>query len=679
MDETTPLLLRNQSHALSKKRLLAVFPALALIQFTSFLDQTAISTSLPAIASALDTGASISLVGASFLITSTSIQLINGRLSDIFGRKAALVTALCIMGAGNLWSGFCTTPLQLFVSRACTGFGAGAINALVQIAIADITTLEQRGYYFGMVGMAVAFGNGLGPVVGGVLTQSFGWRWAFWFVCPLCLAAIAYLSSVWPSTPRYDAGRSNISSRLKLIDWPGAVGASPARAGTLLLPMVVAHGLTSALTGIIISATGRYKPVIVFGAFCWVSAALGKLFLNQTSEIWKVALVGVLDGLGVGCSLQPGSDTENRAVLTGLRNFVRDLGGATGTTVSGTTLSNLLFAQLQHRFSPEMIARLTSSAFALKDLGLTDSERRLISGAYMNSLKVIYVTFAPPLHRNIRQNEYLESDNCQRYTSVTMPPPKPTRFNSFWSPLMLLWPAITIHWATFKEAFRTRGFAALWNPTKQLEYGVASLLSETSEGFIEYESTTVVPSLVKQARGKILELGPGPGNQIHRFDPDLVESICAIDPNPNFNDDIALKLQASALESRYKFVVCGVEDSDILRAEGVTEGSLDTILSIQVMCAVNDPRAIMKEVWKLLKPGGQFIFWEHGKSRDTLTSIGQTLWNPAWSTFVGCNMNRDIRGAILAAGEWEGLENVEETDDPLTFLPRFWGVLVKKA
>ncbi|KAM3552825.1 hypothetical protein MY1884_007008 [Beauveria asiatica] len=196
MDETTPLLLRNQSHALSKRRLLAVFPALALIQFTSFLDQTAISTSLPAIASALDTGASISLVGASFLITSTSIQLINGRLSDIFGRKAALVTALCIMGAGNLWSGFCTTPLQLFVSRACTGFGAGAINALVQIAIADITTLEQRGYYFGMVGMAVAFGNGLGPVVGGVLTQSFGWRWAFWY--PLLWAVQDYHGILQP-------------------------------------------------------------------------------------------------------------------------------------------------------------------------------------------------------------------------------------------------------------------------------------------------------------------------------------------------------------------------------------------------------------------------------------------------------------------------------------------------
>lgn len=221
MDETAPLL-QSQSHLLSQKRLLLTFPALALIQFTSFLDQTAISTSLPAIASVLDIGASISLVSASFLVTSTSIQLINGRLSDIFGRRASLIMALSIMGAGNLWSGFCATPVELFVARAFTGFGAGAINALVQIAIADITTLEQRGYYFGMVGMAVALGNGLGPLIGGVLTETIGWQWAFWFVCPLCVISIGYLMCVWPIS-RSISAESQIWDKLKLVDWKGAL------------------------------------------------------------------------------------------------------------------------------------------------------------------------------------------------------------------------------------------------------------------------------------------------------------------------------------------------------------------------------------------------------------------------------------------------------------------------
>jgi MFS family permease len=399
MDESTPLLQNQDHHCLSQKRLLVIFPALALIQFTSFLDQTAIATSLPAIASALNTGASISLVGASFLITSTSIQLINGRLSDIFGRKLCLASALTIMGIGNLLSGFCATPVQLFSSRAFTGLGAGAINALVQIAIADITTLEQRGYYFGIVGVAVAFGNGLGPAVGGLLTETAGWPWSFWFVCPLCAVAVMYLLVVWPSSSKVASSEKTLD-KLRLVDWVGAWTSfaaislflipvsqggsrlawdspllvcmliasvvhfsiffavefswaklpmlpkhlfqygrstnilifdniligwiywgnlfitplylqnirsySPGRAGILILPMVVAHGLTSALTGIIISACGRYKPVIVTGAVSWAIAAIMKLSFDQDTPIWLFMIVCVFDGVGVGCSLQPG-------------------------------------------------------------------------------------------------------------------------------------------------------------------------------------------------------------------------------------------------------------------------------------------------------------------------------------------------------------------------------------
>lgn len=55
------------------------------------------------------------------------------------------------------------------------------------------------------------------------------------------------------------------------------------------------------------------------------------------------------------------------------------------------------------------------------------------------------------------------------------------------------------------------------------------------------------------------------------------------------------------------------------------EGSLDTVLCIQVLCAVNDPKDVMKEVWKLLKPGGKFIFWEHGWSGNRLTTVAQGM------------------------------------------------------
>ena len=148
----------------------------------------------------------------------------------------------------------------------------------------------------------------------------------------------------------------------------------------------------------------------------------------------------------------------------------------------------------------------------------------------------------------------------------------------------------------------------------------------TAEGFIAYENTTVVSTLVRSAKGKILELGPGSGNQIQRYDASFVEIIYAIDPNPCYKDAIAAKVTKLNLQDKYNFLACGIEDSQILRSEGVTEGSMDTIISIQVLCAVQDVKSVMKEVWKLLKPGGSFIFWEHEKNKDTTTATLQSTY-----------------------------------------------------
>ena len=117
----------HQSEVLPHKKLMVVFPAIALAQMMSYMDQTSVSTAVPTIGSSLNLGPSISWVAASFLIASTSIQLVNGRLSDIFGRKPLLLTCLGLLALGNLVAGFSTTPGMLFAFRALSGLGGGAM------------------------------------------------------------------------------------------------------------------------------------------------------------------------------------------------------------------------------------------------------------------------------------------------------------------------------------------------------------------------------------------------------------------------------------------------------------------------------------------------------------------------------------------------------------------------
>ncbi|KAI9733797.1 MAG: hypothetical protein M1818_007064 [Claussenomyces sp. TS43310] len=256
---------------------------------------------------------------------------------------------------------------------------------------------------------------------------------------------------------------------------------------------------------------------------------------------------------------------------------------------------------------------------------------------------------------------------------------------------------MAVHYDALKEALRKDGLTSLTHPRRIRDAAVAELFLKTcdfpvldpaplltnsrapADGFIAFEDTTAVPSLVRFAQGKILELGPGPGNQIHRYDLSLVDFIYAVDPNPYYRDNVVAKIKKSDLQDKYKLLGCGIEDSEILRGEGITEGSMDTVLSIQVLCSVGDVKSVMREVWKLLRPGGSFVFWEHTRNQDTVTAMAQACWNPPWSALVGCCLNRDIKADILAAGEWENPGDIEVADDPYTCLPRISGVLKKKS
>jgi MFS family permease len=209
----------NQRNTLSKKRLLVAFPALCAVLLLSFFDQTSVATALPKISSDLNTGEATSWIGTSFLISSTAFMLINGRLSDIFGRKNLLFICLSLLAIGDLLCGFAKTPVQLFVYRALAGIGGGGINSLVMIIVADITTLQNRGIYQGLIGVVHAFANGISPFIGGALVERVSWQWIFWIVPIMSLPAAAVILFALPL--RHDKG--NYVEKIKKIDFGGIV------------------------------------------------------------------------------------------------------------------------------------------------------------------------------------------------------------------------------------------------------------------------------------------------------------------------------------------------------------------------------------------------------------------------------------------------------------------------
>jgi SAM-dependent methyltransferase len=110
---------------------------------------------------------------------------------------------------------------------------------------------------------------------------------------------------------------------------------------------------------------------------------------------------------------------------------------------------------------------------------------------------------------------------------------------------------------------------------------------------------------------------------MQRFDASLVEVVYGVEPSPHYAANLGAKISQFGLEGKYTLLNCGIEEGAVLERSGIVEGSMDTVLSIQVLCSVKDVKGVVRECWKLLKPGGNFVFWEHVRSKDNVTGVVQ--------------------------------------------------------
>lgn len=218
-----------------------------------------------------------------------------------------------------------------------------------------------------------------------------------------------------------------------------------------------------------------------------------------------------------------------------------------------------------------------------------------------------------------------------------------------------------------------------------------------------------VPKLVASASGTVIEIGPGSGNQVGRYDPNKITKIYGIEPNRGLHEKLRESIKNAGLSDVYTIVPCGVEDVEGLRKYGVDQEVFDTVLSVQVMCSVPNPKETAAALYRLLKPGGTMIVYEHVKSDDRISSKVQGMWESSLlrtskrcvKTFSGgfanesfkdtynivwpyllanCNLNRDTAQILREAGDWAkfDLRLPTEEDAPLA-VPRIWGHLTKAS
>ena len=145
------------------------------------MDQTTLAASLTIITKDLGASSESAWISGAYFLTSTSFQLLYGRLSDVWSRKVLLVIGIGIFFLGSLAASLAKSSLQLIIFRAFTGVGGGGLMTVAQLIVSDIVPLRERGKYQGILGSVVALANGIGPVIGGALaSQSHdSWRWIF--------------------------------------------------------------------------------------------------------------------------------------------------------------------------------------------------------------------------------------------------------------------------------------------------------------------------------------------------------------------------------------------------------------------------------------------------------------------------------------------------------------------
>jgi EmrB/QacA subfamily drug resistance transporter len=296
-----------------------IFGALMLVMLLASLDQTIVSTALPTIVGEFGGLAHLSWIVTAYLLATTIVTPLYGKLGDLFGRKIALQLAILLFLIGSALCGLSRSMGQLIAFRALQGLGGGGLMVTTMATIGDIFPPRARGRYQGVFGGIFGLSTVLGPVIGGFFVEHLSWRWIFYINLPLGLVSVVIIGLAF-AAPK--------ARRRPNIDVAGACLLAITLTALILLTSLGGHALAwsspqamgliattvGGLAGFVAAERGASEPILplplfsnrVFVISCAVGFIVGlALFGSVTYMPMYLQVVKAVSPTMAGLALTP--------------------------------------------------------------------------------------------------------------------------------------------------------------------------------------------------------------------------------------------------------------------------------------------------------------------------------------------------------------------------------------
>jgi EmrB/QacA subfamily drug resistance transporter len=322
--------------------------AVMITLFLSALDQTIVSTAMPRVVAELKGLELYPWVTTIYLLTSTVMVPIWGKLGDLYGRKAIMIGGIGLFVIGSWLCGFSQSMVELIAFRGIQGIGGGALFTGAFAVIGDLFPPRERGKYAGLIGMVFGVSSAIGPPLGGFFTDHgsvdilgvhvAGWRWVFYLNLPLAILALFMIISRMPTLSarrkaKIDVAGSAliaiaVAALMLALSWGGHVypWGSPTILGLLAL-------FALGFIAFILVERGAAEPVMPLGLFKIRAFSVTTIaaFLMGMSFMGIITYLPLYLQLGLGV---PATES-GVAILPMMAGLILSSGGA-GRMVSKT-------------------------------------------------------------------------------------------------------------------------------------------------------------------------------------------------------------------------------------------------------------------------------------------------------------------------------------------------------